>query len=324
MPATSALSYEQTFETVKYDDNKPKYSYIKKTTNNSMVGAFRTQKLDSYTLMNLSKFMTYSFYNIWDNGNDQDIYYNGNDLISYLQQQNMISESNPNFEHFQDFCEKILGATETSFSLCICALKLIERLRSRNSEACGSDGFEYRIFIAAYIIAYKFFTERSINNKAWEPVCGMDVSQINIMEIEMLFGISFNINITSEEFIEWIQDIDIIFSNNFNTNVWYTQEIKPILSTIVRETSDMIMMNDESIAYHDSQDTNVEFVKPSTSNPMKSYCRTDSCASTNSTLVNETASDITFDDDSLLDEDSIQYSLSPVSVNSSESSILTR
>jgi len=318
MPATSA--YEQTYETIKYGDNKPRYSYIKKTTNNSLVGAFRTQKLDSYTLINLSKFMTYSFYNIWENSNDQDIYYNGN-LISYLQQQNMINEINPNFEHFQDFCEKILGATETSFSLCLCTLKLIERLRSRNSEACGSDGFEYRIFIAAYIIAYKFFTERSINNKAWEPVCGMDVSQINIMEIEMLFGISFNINITSEEFIEWIQDIDIIFSNNINTNVWYIQEIKPILSTIVRETSEIIIMNNESIAYHDSQDTNVEFVKPSTYKPMKSYCRTDSSASTNSTLVDGAASDITFDDESLLDEESIQYS-SPVSNESS--SILTR
>ncbi|ORX75411.1 hypothetical protein BCR32DRAFT_285198 [Anaeromyces robustus] len=322
MPATSA--YEQTYETIKYDDNKPKYSYIKKTINNSIVGAFRTQKLDSYTLVNLSKFMTYAFYNIWENNNDQSIYYDRNDLISYLQQ-NLNNETNPNFEHFQDFCEKILGATETSFSLCLCTLKLIERLRSRNSEACGSDGFEYRIFIAAYIIAYKFFTERSINNKAWEPVCGMDVSQINIMEIEMLFGISFNINITSEEFIDFIQDINIIFSNNFSTNVWYTQEIKPILSTIVRETSEMIMMNDESIAYHDSQDTNVEYIKSSASNPMKSYCRTDSCASTNSTLVNGAASDITFDDESLIDEDSIQYALSPVSVNSDESSsILTR
>jgi len=318
MPATSALIYSQSvLEPINYDENKSKCNYIKKSTNVN-VGAVKTGKLDSYTLVNLSKFMTYSFYKIWDSNNDNEVYngYGNNDLMSYLQQ-NTITETNPNFEHFQDFCEKILGATETSFSLCLCALKLIDRLRSRNSNASGSDGFEYRIFIAAYIIAYKFFTERSINNKAWEPICGMDVSQINIMEIEMLFGISFNINITSEEFIEWIQEIDIIFSNNLVTSMWYIQEIKPILSAIVRETSDVIIMNDESIAYHDSQDTNVEFNKPSTSKPMMSYCRTNSTSS-NSTLV---ASEY---EDSIIDEDSFQYSLSPISVTSNESSILTR
>ncbi|KAG4098689.1 hypothetical protein H8356DRAFT_1670228 [Neocallimastix lanati (nom. inval.)] len=319
MPATSTLTYSQTvLEPTKYDDNKPKFNCMKKMTINPNVGAVRTEKLDSYTLSTLSKFMTYSFYSIWDNTNNQDIYCecDNNDLISYIKQQ-PISEVNPNFEYFQEFCEKILGATETSFSLCLCALKLIDRLRARNCNASGSDGFEYRIFIAAYIIAYKFFTERSINNKAWEPICGMDVSQINIMEIEMLYGISFNINITSEEFIEWIQEIDFIFSNNPDTVMWYNQEIKPILSTVVRETGDVIM-NDESIACYDYQDTNVEFVKPSTSKPMNCY-RTNSTSS-NSTLVASEYEDSIID----LDEDSLDYSLSPLSVTSTESSFLTR
>jgi len=300
---------------------EPKYfnNYLKKTNVNTNVGAFRTQKLDQYTLENLAKFMTYSIYSIWDSV-EQDLYYPQSGLISYLQQRN----TNANFEHFQDFCEKILGATETSFSLCLCALKLIDRLRSRNSDASGSDGFEYRIFIAAYIIAYKFFTERSINNKAWEPVCGMEVSQINIMEIEMLFGISFNVNITSEEFLEWIQEIDLMFSNNISTSVWYIQEIKPILSTISREVGGIII-SEESLACHDSQDTNVEeFVKTSASKPMMScVCRNNSTSSTNSTLVNSTSSEISFEEDSLLYDDS--FSLSPLSVTSNKSSsILTR
>jgi len=314
MPATSAISYVQ-YDEPQYYDN----TYVKKTNQNanSNVGAIRTQKLDSYTLENLAKFVTYSFYSIWD-ANEKDLFYTPNDLVSYFQQNDM---TNPNFEHFQDFCEKILGATETSFSLCLCALKLIDRLRSRNSGACGSDGFEYRIFIAAYIIAYKFFTERSINNKAWEPICGMEVSQINIMEIEMLFGISFNVNISSEEFIEFIEEINIIFSSNYTTNMWYAQEIKPMLSIIARETSGIIV-DEESIACHDSQDTNVEFVKPSTSKPMMSYCRANSSSSTNSTLVNSAVSEISFDEESLLYDDS--FSLSPLSETSNKSSILTR
>jgi len=315
MPATSSISYSQYDEPKCYNNT---YN-LKKTAvanTNTNVGAFRTQKLDQYTLTNLAKFMTYSFYSIWDT---QEEYYPQNDLISYFhQQQNPMT--NPNFENFQDFCEKILGATETSFSLCLCALKLIDRLRARNSGACGSDGFEYRIFIAAYVIAYKFFTERSINNKAWEPVCGMEVSQINIMETEMLFGISFNININSEEFLEWIQDIDMMLRSNYSTNVWYVQEIKPILSTIARKTSGIIL-EDESIASHDSQDTNVDYVKTSTSKPMKSYYRTDSVSSNNSTLVNSTVSDI-YEEDSLIFDDSIV--LSPLSVASNKSSILTR
>jgi len=299
---------------------EPKYfnNYLKKTNLNTNVGAFRTQKLDQYTLENLAKFMTYSIYSIWDSV-EQDLYYPQKGLISYFQQSNI----NVNFEHFQDFCEKILGATETSFSLCLCALKLIDRVRSRNSDASGSDGFEYRIFIAAYIIAYKFFTERSINNKAWEPICGIEVSQINIMEIEMLFGISFDVNITSEEFLEWIQEIDLMFSQNISTSVWYIQEIKPILSTITREVSGIII-NEESLACHDSQDTNVEFEKTSASKPMMSYvCRNNSTSSTNSTLVNSTSSEISFEEDSLLYDDS--FSLSPLSISSNKSSsILTR
>jgi len=318
MPATSALTYNQTvLEPRKYDDSRTKCNYMKKMTTNTNVGAVKTEKLDSYTLINLSKFITHSFYKIWDNTNNQDIYsgYGNNDLMSYFQ--STINEVNPNFEHFQDFCEKILGATETSYSLCLCALKLIDRLRVRNSDVSGSDGFEYRIFIAAYIIAYKFFTERSINNKAWEPICGMDVSQINVMEIEMLFGISFNVNITSEEFIEWIQEVDMIFSNNINTSMWYIQDIKPILSAIVRETEEVIM-NYKSIAYYDSQDTNVDLNnKPSTSKPMMSYCRNNSISS-GSTLV---ASEY---EDSIVEGDSFQYALSPLSVTSTETSFLTR
>jgi hypothetical protein len=320
MPATSALSYDQTvLEPRKYDDNRTKCNFIKKMTTNANVGAVKTEKLDSYTLINLAKFMTHSFYKIWDNANSKDIYsgYGNNDLMYYFQQ-TAISEVNPNFEHFQDFCEKILGATETSYSLCLCALKLIDRLRVRNSDVSGSDGFEYRIFIAAYVIAYKFFTERSINNKAWEPICGMDVSQINVMEIEMLFGISFNVNISSEEFIEWIQEMDMIFSNNINTSMWYIQDIKPILSAIVRETEEVVM-SDKSIAYYDSQDTNVDLgnKKPSTSKPMMSYCRNNSISS-GSTLV---ASEY---EESIVEGDSFQYALSPLSVTSTETSFLTR
>jgi len=136
----------------------------------------------------------------------------------------------------------------------------------------------------------------------------------------MLFGISFNININSEEFLEWIQDIDMMLRSNYSTNVWYVQEIKPILSTIARKTSGIIL-EDESIASHDSQDTNVDYVKTSTSKPMKSYYRTDSVSSNNSTLVNSTVSDI-YEEDSLIFDDSIV--LSPLSVASNKSSILTR
>lgn len=316
MPAYSSIDYCQ------YDEPKcfnNTYNLKKATTTNTNVGAFRTQKLDQYTLINLAKFMTISFYSIWDSQEQDDLYYSQNDLMSYIhQQQNPLS--NPNFENFQDFCEKILGATETSFSLCLCTLKLIDRLRARNSGACGSDGFEYRIFIAAYIIAYKYFTERSINNKAWEPVCGMDVSQINIMEIEMLFGISFNVNITSEEFMEWIQEINIMLCSNYCTNTWYLQEIKPILSTIARETNGIILESEETvIASHDSQDTNVD--STSASNPMKSYSRNDSVCSTNTTLVNTAVSEISYEEDSFYDD---SFVLSPLSVTSNKSSILTR
>jgi len=311
MPATSSMIYTE-YEEPKYFNN-----YLKKTNINANVGAFKTQKLDQYTLENLAKFVTYSIYSIWDSM-EQDLYYPQNNLISYFQQTNMVNE---NFEHFQDYCQKILGATETSFSLCLCALKIIDRLRSINSDACGSDGFEYRIFIAAYIIAYKYFTERSINNKAWEPICGMEVSQINIMEIEMLFGISFNINISSEEFLEWIQEIDMMFSNNITTSVWYLQEIKPILSTIASETRGIII-NEESLVCHDSQDTSVDNEKSSTSKPMMNYCRINSISSS-STLVNSTTSEISFEEDSLLYDNS--FSLSPLSDTSNKSSsILTR
>jgi len=143
------------------------------------------------------------------------------------------------------------------------------------------------------------------------------------MEIEMLFGISFDVNITSEEFLEWIQEIDLMFSQNISTSVWYIQEIKPILSTITREVSGIII-NEESLACHDSQDTNVEFEKTSASKPMMSYvCRNNSTSSTNSTLVNSTSSEISFEEDSLLYDDS--FSLSPLSISSNKSSsILTR
>ncbi|KAI6137202.1 hypothetical protein F5141DRAFT_1193542 [Pisolithus sp. B1] len=66
--------------------------------------------------------------------------------------------------------------------------KLLETTQERNRFTNGLPGSEFRIAVAALMMANKFLDDNTYTNKTWSEVSGIDLSEIHKMEREFLTG----------------------------------------------------------------------------------------------------------------------------------------
>ncbi|TFY60986.1 hypothetical protein EVJ58_g4801 [Rhodofomes roseus] len=94
---------------------------------------------------------------------------------------------------FVRFMQKVLETTQVSQSVIVLALHYIYRMKARNRFTTGHPGSEYRVAIAALMMANKFVDDNTYTNKTWSEVSGIDLIEINKMEKEFLLGIDFGL-----------------------------------------------------------------------------------------------------------------------------------
>ncbi|OZJ04357.1 hypothetical protein BZG36_02391 [Bifiguratus adelaidae] len=107
------------------------------------------------------------------------------------------------FAHFGEFCHYMFSKTQISDS-CVClSLKYIQRLKRANPDVKGAPGSEFRLFTVALMLANKFLNDNTYSNKSWAQVSKLNVREINIMEIEFLVALKYNLYCSQKEFGEW-------------------------------------------------------------------------------------------------------------------------
>ncbi|CAO3678171.1 unnamed protein product [Rhizopus stolonifer] len=101
---------------------------------------------------------------------------------------------------FKKFCKQVLTATQLSESVILLGLKYIAMLLQFNPSIQGAAGSEYRLFIVALMLGNKFLDDNTFTNKTWSKVTGMKVKDLNMMELEFLDVLGFQLFVQKEEF----------------------------------------------------------------------------------------------------------------------------
>ncbi|CAO3700735.1 unnamed protein product [Rhizopus stolonifer] len=105
---------------------------------------------------------------------------------------------------FKQFIHRVLKATQISSTCIIVALYYVQRLRSAYPNMQASTGSEVRLFTTALVLANKYLEDSTFTNKTWSSVSGIPVKELNIMEMEFLSELDFNICIPQAQFYQWV------------------------------------------------------------------------------------------------------------------------
>ncbi|CCL98932.1 uncharacterized protein FIBRA_00939 [Fibroporia radiculosa] len=105
---------------------------------------------------------------------------------------------------FIRFMQKVLDTTQVSQSVIVLSLHYIFRMKARNRFTSGQAGSEYRVAIAALMMANKFLDDNTYTNKTWSEVSGIDLDEVNRMEKEFLLGIDFGLYVDKSTYDSWL------------------------------------------------------------------------------------------------------------------------
>ncbi|KAI1789165.1 cyclin-domain-containing protein [Ganoderma leucocontextum] len=106
---------------------------------------------------------------------------------------------------FVRFMQKVLETTQVSHSVIVLSLHYICRLKARNPFTSGQAGSEYRVAIAALMLANKFVDDNTYTNKTWSEVSGIELGQVNRMEREFLLGLDFDLYVNKSTYESWLK-----------------------------------------------------------------------------------------------------------------------
>ncbi|KAI0045731.1 hypothetical protein FA95DRAFT_1521155 [Auriscalpium vulgare] len=105
---------------------------------------------------------------------------------------------------FVHFMQKLLQTTQLSQSVIVLSLHYVYRLKERNSGTIPHPGSEFRVAVAALMMANKFVDDNTYTNKTWSEVSGIELSEINKMEREFLEGIDFGLYVDKATYDSWV------------------------------------------------------------------------------------------------------------------------
>lgn len=116
------------------------------------------------------------------------------------------------YNAFRTFCKDMINATQISSSCILVSLRYIRVLRSCYPSIKGSVGSEFRLFTTSLILANKFLDDNTYTNKTWSEVSNIPVSELNIMEIEFLSALDYNVFVSEEQYLAWMSECDYLIS----------------------------------------------------------------------------------------------------------------
>ena len=142
--------------------------------------------------------------------------------------------------HFIQFMQKVLETTQVSQSVIVLSLHYIFRLKERNRLTNSLPGSEFRVAIAALMMANKFvdeyvcvslttfcallltsFSSNTYTNKTWSDVSCIPLEEINKMEREILLGIDFSLYVNKTTYDSWLNLLKgLVMAKEKDGNVW--------------------------------------------------------------------------------------------------------
>ncbi|GBE78572.1 cyclin-domain-containing protein [Sparassis latifolia] len=120
------------------------------------------------------------------------------------------------------FMQKVLETTQVSQSVIVLSLHYIYRMKARNRFTSGQPGSEYRVAMAALMMANKFVDDNTYTNKTWSEVSGIDLVELNKMEREFLLGIDFGLYVDKTTYSSWLNLLrGLIMAKERDSQQWH-------------------------------------------------------------------------------------------------------
>lgn len=101
---------------------------------------------------------------------------------------------------------QLLIATKLPLEQFYMALKIIQVLTASFPALTklSNPGSEQRVFIAALIVANKYYEDHYISKRSWARVASMSLKELNKMELEILDGLRWNLEFSLPDYSTWI------------------------------------------------------------------------------------------------------------------------
>lgn len=112
---------------------------------------------------------------------------------------------------FRKYVSQILSSTRLPSSTILLGLHyLAERmtLLSNSGKYNHGSGQVYRMLTTAFVLGSKFLDDNTFQNRSWSEVSGIPVSELNLLEMEWLTNIKWNMHINPDDpegFLLWHQ-----------------------------------------------------------------------------------------------------------------------
>ncbi|KAL2478037.1 Cyclin-U4-1 [Forsythia ovata] len=103
----------------------------------------------------------------------------------------------------QSYLERIFKYASCSPSCYIVAYVYLDRFTQRQPTLPINSFNVHRLLITSVMIAAKFMDDLYYNNACYAKVGGISTTEMNFLEVDFLFGLGFNLNVTPTTFYKY-------------------------------------------------------------------------------------------------------------------------
>ncbi|KAL9650373.1 hypothetical protein ABK040_016440 [Willaertia magna] len=136
------------------------------------------------------------------------------------------------------YLERIVKFAFCTAECYILSLVYMDRLVQANPQFVISNYSIHRLLITSIMVAAKFFDDKFYDNAYYAKVGGIDVEEINRLEIEFLFMIQFSLHIQAPEFNQYKQEFVILPFIDRQRKVMEMNELEQRLRNVVVVTQE--------------------------------------------------------------------------------------
>jgi len=108
------------------------------------------------------------------------------------------------------YVQRILKYSSCSTCNLVIGLMYLERLKTRHRKLKLTKVNIQRLLLVAVMTASKFFDDFYHNNQQWALIGGIGLSELNVLELDFLFLMTFDLNVKRDEYKSFVRKILVL------------------------------------------------------------------------------------------------------------------
>ena len=86
----------------------------------------------------------------------------------------------------------------------VVGLVYLQRLKQRHPTVCLTSGNMQRLLLVSVMVAAKFLDDLYYSNKHWSQIGGLNLEEVNKLELKLLFLLGFSLSVSRDEYQEYL------------------------------------------------------------------------------------------------------------------------